>query len=124
AGDVFVPDFRFDPQAADTFMRGDDWGHMWLVPNPAHVPQGDFSLSPAGRVKRKEAVPANTPTHTYSTIGLYRPAIVDGVQVGEKAALRPSLDRAIDAGRLAGSLYTGRWVDVGTPERLQALNRD
>src|SRR5690606_38170858 len=34
AGDVFVPEFRFDPRAADTFMRGDDWGHMWLVPNP------------------------------------------------------------------------------------------
>lgn len=124
AGDVFVPEFRFSEAAADAFAQGADWGQMWLVPNPTHVPQGDFALTPDGRVKRKEVVPADTPTHTYSTIGLYRPAIVDGVQVGNRAALRPSLDRAIDAGRLAGSLYTGPWVDVGTPERLEALNRD
>jgi len=122
AGDVFVPGFRFDALAAQAFVRGEDWGQMWLVPNPAHVPQGDFALTAQGRVLRKDLAPAGTPAYTYSTIGLYRPAMVTGIQAGEKAALRPSLERAIDAGRLAGTLYTGPWVDVGTPQRLAELN--
>ncbi|HET8695617.1 MAG TPA: nucleotidyltransferase family protein [Aquabacterium sp.] len=122
AGDVYVPGFHFDPLAAAQFAQGEDWGHMWLVPNPAHVPQGDFALSQEGRVLRKDAAPIGTPTYTYSTIGLYRPAMVKGVPPGQKAALRPYLERAIDARRLAGQVYTGPWTDVGTPQRLLELN--
>lgn len=122
AGDVFVPGFRFEAQAAQAFCDSPDWGQMWLVPNPAHVPQGDFALNPAGRVQRKDRAVAGTPAYTYSTIGLYRPAMVDGIQPGIKAALRPCLERAIDADRLSGRLHRGPWVDVGTPQRLAELN--
>lgn len=123
AGDVFVPGFRFDAQAADAFQQSDDWGHMWLVPNPAHVPQGDFALTDQGRVRRKDASPSTTPTYTYSTIGLYRPEMVAGITLGQKAALRPCLERAIDADRLGAQVYAGAWTDVGTPQRLADLNQ-
>lgn len=122
AGDVFVPGFRFDPQMATDFVARSDWAHLWLVPNPAHVPQGDFALSPDGHVQRKDQAPSGSATFTYSTVGLYRPAMVEGVRVGDKAALRPCLDRAIDAGHLTGEVYRGPWVDVGTPQRLAELN--
>lgn len=122
AGDVFVPGFRFDATQAQAFAQSSDWACMWLVPNPPHVPQGDFALDDTGRVLRKDQAPAGTPAYTYSTIGLYKPAMVEGVAIGEKAALRPSLERAIDAGKLSGRLYTGPWVDVGTPQRLTELN--
>ena len=122
AGDVYVPGFRFDGQAAQAFADGDDWGCIWLVPNPAHVPQGDFALSPTGRIAPKDQAPADWARHTYSTIGLYRPAMVEGLPRAEKSALKPWLDRAIAADRLAGRLWTGPWTDVGTPERLAALN--
>jgi MurNAc alpha-1-phosphate uridylyltransferase len=36
--------------------------------------------------------------------------------------LRPRLDAAITARRLAARLWAGAWTDVGTPERLAALN--
>lgn len=122
AGDVFVPGFRFDADEAQRFVHSTDWGRLWLVPNPPHVPQGDFALDDHGRVWRKDQAPEGTPTGTYSTIGLYRPEMVDGIALGEKAALRPCLDRAIDAHRLGASFHTGPWVDVGTPQRLAALN--
>ena len=124
AGDVFVPGFRFEASAAQAFVDSTDWGQMWLVPNPPHVPQGDFALTTDGRVQRKDQAAAGTPAYTYSTIGLYRPAMVAGVQPGDKAALRPCLERAIDADRLSGQLYTGPWIDVGTPERLAQLNAE
>lgn len=134
AGDVFVPGLKFDAEVAQAFARGadgdvdrsqgaPDLAQLWLVPNPAHVPQGDFALDAAGRIHHKTKAPAGTPTFTYSTIGLYRPAMVDGVTVGEKAALRPCFDRAIDSGRLSGRVHTGEWTDVGTPERLATLNQ-
>lgn len=121
AGDVFAPDFRFDAEAARRFAASEDWGHLWFVDNPPHHPLGDFLLSPEGRVQRRDMVQQQA-GWTYATIGLYRPPLVSGVQAGEKAALRPCLERAIDAGRLSGERYLGRWVDVGTPERLQQLN--
>lgn len=133
AGDVFVPGFRFDAEVALAFAQvaegaagapgATDLAALWLVPNPAHVPQGDFALDAAGRVHHKASAPVGTPTFTYSTIGLYRPEMVAGVTVGEKAALRPCFDRAIDSGRLSGRVHTGEWTDVGTPERLALLNQ-
>jgi MurNAc alpha-1-phosphate uridylyltransferase len=122
AGDVFVPGFRFKADTAQAFAQSDDWARLWLVPNPEHVPQGDFALSAQGRVQRKEGAAADARIATYSTVGLYKPAMVDGVVSGSKAALRPCLDRALDAGKVAGELYTGPWTDVGTPQRLAQLN--
>jgi N-acetyl-alpha-D-muramate 1-phosphate uridylyltransferase len=121
AGDVFVPDFYFEAQAAQQFASSTDWGHLWLVPNPPHHPKGDFFLTPEQRVQRLPST-GHMVGHTYSTIGLYRPDMVKHLPLGEKAALRPCLERAIDAGRLSGQACDGRWTDVGTPERLAQLN--
>jgi len=127
AGDVFVPGFRFDAEVAQAFAADAagqaqrDLAQLWLVPNPAHVPQGDFALDPQGRIHHKNRAPVGTPTFTYSTIGLYRPGMVEGVTPGQKAALRPCFDRAIEAGRLSGRVLQGDWTDVGTPERLASL---
>jgi len=41
-----------------------------------------------------------------------------------KLALRPLLDAAIDADALGGEFYAGRWRDIGTPERLAALDAE
>ncbi len=130
AGDVFVPDFVFAPEAAARFAAGDALAHLWLVSNPAHNPRGDFGLAPDGRVLN---LPADHPgpRHTYSTIALLRAElfaapwcdIPPGNPQGLRAPLAPLLRRAMDAGRVTGEPYTGRWTDVGTPERLAELNR-
>jgi len=130
AGDVFAPDFVFDPEAAQHFAAGDALAHLWLVPNPAHNPRGDFGLAADGRALNLTADdPA--PRYTYSTIALLRAElfgapwcdIAAGNPQGTRAALGPLLRRAMDADRVTASLYTGRWTDVGTPERLAELNR-
>lgn len=48
--------------------------------------------------------------------------IAEGNPTGIKAALAPVLRKAISAQQVSAELYTGTWVDVGTPERLKQLN--
>jgi MurNAc alpha-1-phosphate uridylyltransferase len=130
AGDVFAPDFVFAPDAVARFLASDALAHLWLVPNPAHNPKGDFGLTPSGHAVNGDG-PDGTRL-TYSTIGLYRRALFEppwcdipsGNPGGIKAALAPLLRRAMDAGQVTASTYTGAWTDVGTPERWQALNAD
>jgi len=38
--------------------------------------------------------------------------------------LRPLLDHGIARGLIRGERHSGRWVDVGTPERLAELDRE
>lgn len=129
AGDVFAPGFRFAPEAAQAFAASNDVAHLWLVPNPAHHPRGDFGLSAQGRaLNLPEGDP--TPRYTYSTIALLRAElfappwcnIPTGNPQGVAAPLAPLLRLAMDAGRVGASLYHGAWTDVGTPERLAQLN--
>jgi N-acetyl-alpha-D-muramate 1-phosphate uridylyltransferase len=124
AGDVFAPDFVFDPEAVARFIASNRLAHLWLVPNPAHNPRGDFGLVDG-------LVLNDAPEKfTYSTIGLYRAALFSppwcdipaGNPSGVKAALAPLLRAAIAQERVSAELFTGAWTDVGTPERLQALN--
>lgn len=129
AGDVFAPDFRFDPEAARRFAAGGALAHLWLVENPPHHPRGDFGLSPQGLLLNLPEGDARE-RFTYSTIALLRVElfaapwcdIPAGNPEGLAAPLAPLLRRAMDAGRVTGELYRGRWTDVGTPGRLAALN--
>ena len=99
-------------------LRGDDAAHLVLVDNPPHHPAGDFALV-EDRVRN-----AGAPMLTFSGIGVYRPSLFAGIAPGAKAQLAPLLRRAADAGRVGGERFGGRWVDVGTPERLAALDAE
>jgi MurNAc alpha-1-phosphate uridylyltransferase len=129
AGDVFAPDFTFDASAVQAFEASDHLAHLWLVPNPEHNPRGDFGLSADGMALNLPA-DAVAPRYTYSTIALLRAElfgapwceIPPGNPAGVAQPLAPLLRRAMDLGRVSASLYTGRWTDVGTPERLAQLN--
>ena len=122
SGDVFLPGFAFDSAAAQAFAQSPNLAHLWLVPNPAHHPRGDFALEASGQLQR--AHPANE-THrlTWASVGLFKASMFAHLQVGTACALRPLLDAACDQGRLSGERWDGAWTDVGTPERLEALRR-
>lgn len=125
AGDVFAPDFTFTQASVDRFAASGRLAHLWLVPNPAHNPKGDFGLSAGGLALNSAAE-----KYTFSTIGLYRAAlfappycgIPAGNPAGAKAPLAPILRAAMDNELVSAELYAGPWTDVGTPERLLQLN--
>ena len=94
----------------------DGLAHLAMVANPAHHPGGDFSLSGGQLAQRGPAM------LTFGGIGVYRPELFAGCTPGA-FPLAPLLRTAMDAGQVSGEQYTGRWFDVGTPERLDAINR-
>ena len=91
--------------------------HLVMVTNPAHHSGGDFSLD------GEHVICANgEQTLTYAGIGVFSPSFFADVKPGTVMKLRPLLDAAIAAGTLTGERHDGRWVDVGTPQRLAELD--
>ncbi len=89
--------------------------HIVLVDNPEHNPGGDFSL--AGSVVGNAA----TPRYTFGGVAAYRREFFAALAPG-KRPLAPLLRAAAGRGELSGELHAGHWSDIGTPERLAALN--
>ncbi len=89
--------------------------HLVLVDNPTHHPEGDFVLSD-GSVRVEGASKL-----TFSGIGVYRQALFKECRPG-KFPLAPLLRAASVHGWVSGEHYRGAWFDVGTPERLAALD--
>ncbi|MFZ5474845.1 MAG: N-acetylmuramate alpha-1-phosphate uridylyltransferase MurU, partial [Pseudomonadota bacterium] len=112
-GDVYTEyDYaRLKPVLQDMAGNPDRLAHLVLVDNPVHHPQGDFVLH-AGKVGAE-----GEGKLTFSGIGCYRPALFAGLEPGAKAALAPLLRRAMAEGKVSGEHFTGRWQDIGTPER-------
>ncbi|MDX1496282.1 MAG: nucleotidyltransferase family protein [Salinisphaeraceae bacterium] len=114
-GDVYT-DFPFG-QLSERGLAENDLAHLVMVPNPPQHLHGDFRLV-SGRVMAE-----GEPRLTFSGIGLYRAELVAGIE--EKAfALAPLLRDAMQVDRVSGELYNGDWRDIGTPERLAALDAE
>ena len=108
--DVFS-DYPFDRLG----IGPDADAHLVLVPNPPQHPQGDFGI------EGDLALAAAPRRFTFAGIAVYRPALFAGLADGARP-LRPVLVEAMAAKRCTAELYHGIWEDVGTPERLRALN--
>ena len=91
--------------------------HLILVPNPAHNPDGDFAVDNTGRIRLE-----GSKKHTFSGLAVYRPELFDECQDGS-FALAPILRHTISQDLVAGELYKGEWMDIGTPERLEELSQ-
>ncbi|MBT9488305.1 MAG: nucleotidyltransferase family protein [Rubrivivax sp.] len=112
SGDVFLPGFPF----TGTLAPGRHC-HLWMVANAPHHPQGDFGLTPEGRLTSH----APGPRWTWASVGLFHRAMFEGIAPGTRLPLRPVLEKEIAAGRAGGEVWHGHWTDVGTEERWRAL---
>lgn len=110
-GDIWC-DFPF----ASARLRPHALAHLVLVENPPHNPQGDFALR-AGWVSNDRVARL-----TFSGIGIYHPRLFAACQ-GGAFPLAPLVRAACDHNHVTGQYYKGRWLDVGTQQRLWELER-
>ncbi|MDR6673996.1 N-acetylmuramate alpha-1-phosphate uridylyltransferase MurU [Xanthomonas sp. 1678] len=125
-GDIWTDfDFaRLSPEPAGL-------AQLVMVDPPAYAAHGDFALDAGGKLRC-----AGPSTLTYAGIGIYRPELLRDWQatLGDDAvaaagnpprfALAPLLRAQMDAGLIDGLRHRGRWTDVGTPQRLAALDSE
>ncbi len=99
-------DYVFAPPA----LGVEDLGHLVLVDNPDHNPDGDFCLQ-HGRICTQSDLRL-----TFSGIGFYRPQFFADCQPG-RFSLTPLLREAIAQKKMSGQHYEGLWLDIGTAKR-------
>ncbi|RUL74007.1 N-acetylmuramate alpha-1-phosphate uridylyltransferase MurU [Dyella choica] len=121
-GDVWTDaDFGILP------AQPDGLAHLLMVDNPPHHQTGDFALDEQGKLHEE-----GYQRLTYSGIGVYRREILrDWRAVIDPAdeklprfKLAPLLRAAMRRGEVSGHHHRGEWTDVGSPERLAALNSE
>ncbi len=130
-----VTDFDFaDAEVLGARLRRDPdaSGLLVLVPNPPHHPEGDFVLTPEGRLRMpggRLQAPGGclrapdgrsgsaAPRHTFAGIAVLGPELFRHLPPGVRP-LRDVLRPAARRGALLGKVFEGLWRDVGTPERL------
>ncbi|MBF2760538.1 MAG: hypothetical protein ISN28_09760, partial [Ectothiorhodospiraceae bacterium AqS1] len=112
-----------------------------LVDNPPHHPHGDFGFLPdvvsgsgkedsertegqaATEIVRGQVIEASDEKRlTFSGIGRYSPRLF-AEKKEERFPLSMILREAIRAGTVHAERYRGEWADIGTPERLAAIDR-
>ena len=124
-GDFLLPDLLRDrgvkdlPVAAESSDATED-----VAQKPMSVPEANRSVGrhAVSELPHVGISSINAGSATYSGIGVYDPAMFHDCTPG-RLPLKPLLDEAIARTSLTGDLYQGVWEDVGTPERLTALNQ-
>ena len=94
----------------DFNLEENNLAHLVLVKNPEHNLEGDFFLA---ETEKK---------YTFSGIAYYAKSFFDGVS-SSKAPLAPLLFNAVKKQIIQTEYHTGKWYDIGTPNRLKLLDK-
>lgn len=129
-GDVYTDfDFTHIP-----LLPSDCLANIWLVANPEHNLKGDFLLAEEAstlnksnkvyNLTSKENQPQQHQAYTFSGIALYKPEFFTAHSHDAAILpLGPLLRETAENLELSGTILKGQWTDVGTPERLNELNK-
>lgn len=91
-------------------LNNENLAHIILIDNPSHNVKGDFILD------------GTSQKYTFSGIGYYSKKMFKDLKYG-KSRLAPLLFKAIEENRVETEYYAGSWYDIGTPQRLEFLER-
>lgn len=109
-------------------LSENELAHLVMVDNPDHNLKGDFAF-----LDSSQSRPADGSTYgllkecdgncyTYAGIAVIAPKLFAGCSAG-KFPLPKLFRQAMAQHKLSGELYRGEWLDIGTPQRLEEINR-
>ena len=107
-------DFQIDPSKN---LKKNVLAHLILVDNPKHHLSGDFFLEDGQVISSIGQKP-----YTYSGMSIISPLLFKEC-VDEIFPLEPILEDYASRGNITGELHNGIWTDVGTQDRLLALEK-
>ena len=103
---------------AERSLSDEEECHLVLVDNPPHHPTGDFSLDGEKLIPKKEMA------FTYSGLALIKPCFISEYpECRDKFPLKEVFEWGMDRGVVTGEHYSGFWNDIGSPERLEDLEK-
>ena len=106
-------------QLQDYKLGADQMAHLLLIDNPEHNNGGDFAIN--NGLASEQAV-GDADKYTFAGISVISPRLLDGIVIGQAAALAPLLRKAMIKFQVTAEIIKDKWIDVGTPERLAQVN--
>ncbi|SUA99356.1 Glucose-1-phosphate cytidylyltransferase [Pannonibacter phragmitetus] len=100
----------FDPERMDALLLVSD-----MVNSAGYHGRGDFLMDPNGILERRPE--RSVAPFAYAGAAILHPRLFRDAPEG-KFSLNVLFDRAIEAGRLHGTLMEGIWLHIGTPEAI------
>ena len=88
--------------------------HLLMVDNPESHPQGDFALD-NGMISE-----VGSKKLTYAGIAVLDPKLFQDCAAGRFPLIKP-LVTAIQAGKVSGEHFTGKWVNINTMDELNSV---
>lgn len=113
-GDIFTD---YDVASLTHLVLLPTEAHLVLVENPSHNPNGDFAIHNGVASTHSERE-----KYTFSGIALYHKSFFNNLNPGF-LALAPILREKMRTQLVSAELYLGKWHDIGTPQRLEEINR-
>lgn len=121
-GDVWT---TFDFSQLTSVQLNEHLGYLLLTPNPSHNESGDFYLQDgmayADLVNIKDS--SNIQKYTFAGVSVLCPELLAGVSSTEASPLAPLMMQAMSKNKMTATLIQDKWVDVGTPKRLDDVNK-
>lgn len=101
-------------------LKANENAHLVLVPNPDFHPDGDFAPDSQGILVTDKALEK----FTFAGISLIHPKLISEYPLQRrKFPLGEVLRHGIEQCQITAEVYRGHWSDVGTPERLELLDK-
>jgi MurNAc alpha-1-phosphate uridylyltransferase len=87
--------------------------HLILVPKPDDFSEADFGISSESYLSNENR------KYTFTGIACYRPEFFTNLKPG-RFSITPHIRHQADKKTVSAEVYLGRWIDIGTHERLEA----
>lgn len=94
-----------------------DGAHIVLIPKLPYAARSDFGLTATHFVTNENAA------YTFANIACFMPELFRDLKPG-RYSITPFIRSLAERKLLTGEVYEGTWVDIGTPERLAAVNQN